>query len=70
MVDERTRVLRDLMLRLQEAGIRPDSAFSATYLPGEGWTFSSEDHEAGSSSSSSAGGAHVPSTTSVRPQSR
>lgn len=57
MVDERLRVIRDLMLRLQEAGISPNSAFSATFIPGEGWTFSGDSSEAVSSSSSSAGGA-------------
>jgi len=69
MVDERLRVIRDLMVRLSELGIEPEAGFSATFVPGEGWTFSSETVEAGSSSSS-AGGAHASSSTIVRPQRR
>lgn len=71
MVDERTRVLRDLMLRLEEAGVSPDSAFSATFIPGRGWSFESDEHGASGSSSSSAGGTQnaIP-TQGVRPQSR
>jgi len=70
MVDERQRVIRDLMLRLEAAGIAPDSAFSATFVPGEGWTFANESDETVSSSSSSAGGAHATISSGVRPQSR
>lgn len=66
MVDERLRVIRDLMLRLQEAGISPHSAFSATFIPGEGWTFSSESNEVVSSSSSSAGDARATSAKIVQ----
>lgn len=57
MMDERQRVIRDLLLRLEEVGIRPDEPFDATFIPGAGWSF--ERHEAVSSSSSSAGGAHA-----------
>jgi len=70
MVDERLRVIRDLMLRLEEAGIAPDAGFSATFIPGEGWTFSSDSHSDVSSSSSVAGGASETSSTIVRPQPR
>lgn len=69
MVDERQRVLRDLMLRLEEAGIAPDSAFSATYIPGEGWTFTSDEPASGSSSSS-AGGTHAIPSGSFKPSPR
>lgn len=69
MVDERQRVLRDLMLRLEEAGIAPNAAFSATYVPGQGWTFSSESVEA-ASSSSSAGGTRETQSSNVQPSRR
>lgn len=58
MVDERQRVIRDLLLRLAENGISPDEPFDATFIPGVGWSFSR--HEAVSPSSfASAGGAHA-----------
>lgn len=57
MVDERQRVIRDLLQRLAEVGISPDEPFDATFIPGRGWSF--ERHEAVSSSSSFAGGAHA-----------
>jgi len=56
MVDERRRVIADLLVRLSEAGIEPDSKWSATFLPGLGWAFDAEPSE-DVSSSSSAGGA-------------
>lgn len=68
MVDERRRVIADLLVRLEEAGIKPETRWTATYLPGLGWAFEAEP-EAGSSSSSAAGGAHVP-TKGVRSQDR
>jgi len=55
MVDERQRVIRDLLVRLEEAGICPNEPFDAVFTPGVGWRF--EQGEAVSSSSSSAGGA-------------
>lgn len=54
MVDERRRVIADLLVRLSEAGIEPESHWTATFLPGVGWAFEAERNE---SSSSSAGGA-------------
>lgn len=57
MVDERRRVIADLLVRLSEVGIEPESRWSATFLPGVGWAFEAEP-EAGSSSSA-AGGAHA-----------
>jgi len=54
MVDERQRVIRDLLQRLAEVGVDPDRPFQATFLPGVGWTFENYD-ESASSSSSSAG---------------
>jgi len=54
MVDERTRVIRDLLQRLAEAGVDPDRPFQATFVPGRGWVFENYD-ESASSSSSSAG---------------
>jgi len=51
MVDERTRVIRDLLRRLAEVGIEPERPWSATHVPGEGWTFAQDDESASSSSS-------------------
>lgn len=67
MVDERRRVIADLLVRLSEAGIEPESRWTATFLPGLGWAFEAEPEAV--SSSSSAGGAHAP-TMGVKPQSR
>lgn len=53
MVDERTRVIRDLLLRLSEVGIEPEAGFTATHLPGEGWIFEPDVGSVSSSSSSS-----------------
>jgi len=55
MVDERQRVIRDLLLRLAEVGINPDRPFVADFIPGRGWSFAQDDDESVSSSSSSAG---------------
>lgn len=56
MVDERQRVIRDLLIRLAEAGIVPDRPFDAVFVPGLGWTFEQDPpRDNGSSSSSSAG---------------
>jgi len=42
MMDERQRVIRDLLLRLHEAGISPDAPFSVDFIPGEAPRFHSE----------------------------
>lgn len=68
MVDERRRVIADLLVRLSEAGIEPDSKWSATFLPGLGWAFEAESQDASGTeatdkrelSSSSRGSAKVP----------
>lgn len=60
-MDERSLVIRDLLVRLAEVGINPDRPFLADFIPGQGWTFSQDDREL---SSSSAGGSNAP---KVRP---
>jgi len=55
MVDERQRVIRDLLLRLHEAGISPDAPFSVDFIPGEAPRFHTEVDESASSLFSSAG---------------
>ncbi len=67
MLDERQRVIRDLLLRLEEAGVAPERPFDATYVPGLGWSFEQSSESVSSSSSAETGGAHA---TQVRPQSR
>lgn len=67
MVDERSLVIRDLMLRLEAVGIEPERGFTATFIPGEGWTFEQSDESASSSSSAGTGGANA---TKVRPTHR
>jgi len=67
MVDERQRVIRDLLLRLAEVGINPDRPFLADFIPGRGWTFSQDDESASSSSSAETGGFDA---TKIRPQAR
>lgn len=52
MMDERQRVIRDLLVRLHEVGITPDEPFSVDFIPGEAPRFHSES---ASSSFSSAG---------------
>jgi len=42
MLDERSRVIRDLLLRLHEVGIQPDEPFSVDFIPGEAPRFHSE----------------------------
>lgn len=42
MVDERRRVIADLLVRLSEAGIEPETQWTATFLPGIGWAFEAE----------------------------
>ena len=49
MMDERQRVIRDLLLRLHEAGISPDEPFSVDFFPGDPPLF----HTGSASSSSS-----------------
>lgn len=51
MMDERSRVIRDLLIRLHEVGIDPDRPFLADFVPGQGWTFSQDDRELSSSPS-------------------
>jgi len=59
MVDERTLVIRDLILRLEAVGINPEEPFTAEFVPGRGWTFSQESRELSSSSAGVAHGAKV-----------
>lgn len=59
MMDERTRVIRDLLVRLEEAGIAPDGPFLADFVPGQGWTFSQDDRELPSSSAGGQDGSRV-----------
>jgi len=56
MVDERQRVIRDLLVRLHEVGISPDEPFSVDFIPGEAPRFHTERDESGSSSSSAGTG--------------
>lgn len=58
MVDERQRVIQDLLVRLSELGIEPEQPFDATFIPGEGWSFAQESREP--SSSLAAGVANAP----------
>jgi len=51
-MDERQRVIRDLLLRLHEAGISPDEPFSVDFIPGEAPRFHTQRDESASSSSS------------------
>lgn len=53
MMDERQRVIRDLLVRLSEAGIEPDRPFLADFIPGQGWAFSQEPRAAVPGASSS-----------------
>lgn len=53
MMDERQRVIRDLLVRLHEVGVRPDRPFLADFIPGQGWTFSQDDDVNGNASSAS-----------------
>lgn len=59
MMDERQRVIRDLLLRLEEAGIVPERSFDATFVPGLGWSFEQSAASASSSSSAVTGGANA-----------
>jgi len=54
MMDERQRVIRDLLLRLHEAGISPDAPFSVDFIPGQAPRF--HDESASSSFSSAVTG--------------
>lgn len=55
-ISERERVIANLVRSLESVGIDPDGPFSATFIPGEGWTFSSDaPTQTGSSSSSREG---------------
>ena len=42
MMDERQRVIRDLLLRLHEAGISPAEPFFVDFIPGEAPRFHSD----------------------------
>jgi len=53
MMDERSRVIRNLCRELSRVGINPEGPFSATFIPGEGWTFASDELEDAAASSSS-----------------
>lgn len=70
MMDERARVIRDLLVRLNEVGINPDRPFDAVFVPGLGWRFEQDgqrelvDDASPGASSSSAGG--VSETSTVR----
>lgn len=73
MMDERARVIRDLIIRLNEVGINPDRPFIADFIPGQGWTFSQDEHGAAPGASSSSlceeQNDAIP-KTGVRPQGR
>jgi len=56
MMDERQRVIRDLLLRLHEAGISPDAPFSVDFIPGEAPRFHSESGSPSPSFSSGVSG--------------
>jgi len=73
MMDERARVIRDLILRLNAVGVNPDRPFIADFIPGQGWTFSQDEHGSASGSSSSSlreESEHAIPKTGVRPQNR
>jgi len=55
MVDERTLVIRGLLVELSKRGIEPESEWTAEFVPGRGWTFYAEGTVSASSSSFSAG---------------
>jgi len=60
MVDERTLVIRDLLLRLEACGIAPEEPWEATFMPGLGWTFEQSVGSASPSSfSAGTGGANA-----------
>jgi len=55
-MDERQRVIRDLLLRLHEVGINPDRPFSVDFFPGEPPRFSQDESDVPSFSSDTTGG--------------
>lgn len=55
-MDERQRVIRDLLIRLHEVGISPDEPFSVDFVPGEAPRFHVERDESASSSFSAGTG--------------
>lgn len=59
MMDERARVIRDLLIRLEEVGVDPDRPFLADFVPGQGWTFSQDEREPSSSSAGVQDGSKV-----------
>jgi len=56
-MDERQRVIRDLLIRLHEVGINPDRPFSVDFLPGAPPRFSQDESDGPSSSLATTGGA-------------
>jgi hypothetical protein len=58
MMDERQRVIRDLLLRLHEAGISPDEPFYVDFIPGQAPRFH-QDESAAPFSSGVTGGGHA-----------
>jgi len=64
-MDERQRVIRDLLQRLAEVGINPDRPFSADWVPGLGWAFSQEGRELSSSAAGATEGANVQTTARI-----
>jgi len=71
MVDERTLVIRRLLVELQRSGIEPESEWYAEFVPGEGWSFHAVgDGSASILSSSSSAGTGVTSarTTKILPR--
>lgn len=51
LLSERELVIRSLHAALEDAGINPDGPFTATYIPGEGWTYETEGQAAADKSS-------------------
>lgn len=70
MVDERQRVIRQLLISLHRIGIDAEQGFTATFIPGQGWTFEQDDGGTSGSSSSSREVSDEASSKSVRPQGR
>jgi len=67
MLDERTRVIRQLLEVLEESGIEPESQWYAEFIPGRGWSFHAGDGSA--SSSFSPAGTEV-TDEAIRPKAR
>jgi len=67
MVDERTLVIRRLLVELERSGIEPESEWYAEFVPGVGWSFHAGDGSASSSSSSAGTGV---TDEAIRPKAR